>query len=280
MQPSSRRGAVVAACLTLRGVGALGPQRVAPAASVAVRRSGASHSLTVLSAEPQSAEDEECVHAKQELDERRLRQYMKDVDIEDLEESDTDLDGIDVMEPPEEDLTEEEPGWGGEFDGINDANDVSWRKEGEVIILAAFEAVDDIQVKDIHWDYGTLRVTLVTDSGEAPVAEAIIEATKVLTAALDDPKHSSLRIAERHSIEVSSPGASDVLTMQREFDAFKGFPVEVLTRNPVEGGEARTLMGNLVEKNAINLILNVKGRMVQIPFHLVDEVRLPKARTE
>ena len=90
----------------------------------------------------------------------------------------------------------------------------------------------------------------------------------------------NLRILSRHDVEVTSPGASDVLTMQTEFEAFKGFDVSAATLNPVEGGEPRTIEGKLVERTITELIINVKGRMVRIPWHLVDEVRLPPAKSE
>ena len=93
---------------------------------------------------------------------------------------------------------------------------------------------------------------------------------------------SRLYVLARHDLEVCSPGASDVLTMQSEFEAFKGFDVAVRTLNPVTNDEKdfRTMEGRLVERTITDVVINMKGRMVTIPWHLVDEVRLPKAKSE
>ena len=78
----------------------------------------------------------------------------------------------------------------------------------------------------------------------------------------------------------TSPGASDLITTQAAFEAFKGFDVTVRTLNPIEGGEERIIEGRLQERTTTDVVINVKGRMVKIPWHLVGEVRLPPAKSE
>ena len=48
----------------------------------------------------------------------------------------------------------------------------------------------------------------------------------------------------------------------------------------IEGGEERIIEGRLQERTTTDVVINVKGRMVKIPWHLVGEVRLPPAKSE
>lgn len=82
----------------------------------------------------------------------------------------------------------------------------------------------------------------------------------------------------RHDIIVTSPGVSNVLETQKQFNAFKGFDVIVQTVDPF--GSNRVLEGTLVERNALDLIIAQKGRKVTIPLNFVDYVELPKAKRE
>ena len=91
------------------------------------------------------------------------------------------------------------------------------------------------------------------------------------------------RIAETHEIEVTTPGASDVLVGDVMFNAYRGFDViaEVREVNKKTGKEKKKLVeGRLVERNVDVTIINVKGRMSKFKNELVDCVRLPKAKKE
>ena len=63
----------------------------------------------------------------------------------------------------------------------------------------------------------------------------------------------------RHGVEVTSPGASDLITTQAAFEAFKGFDVTVRTLNPIEGGEERIIEGRLQERTTTDVVINVQG---------------------
>ena len=218
-----------------------------------------------------------------DLDERDMRATMRELDVEeDLAESDTDLSGVQPGEFPEEDESEPEPGWQGDLEGTNDPVDAPWRVAATEAIAACFAAAEGLKLADVHWDYGTLRVTAAAedDAAASPTADQLAELAQVLIERFEEPALAKFEILERFSLEVTTKGASDVLTMQREFDAFKGFDVIVTTANPIEGGEPRVLTGKLVEKNPIDLVINIKGRMVKLPYHLVTEVRLPAAKSE
>jgi len=75
---------------------------------------------------------------------------------------------------------------------------------------------------------------------------------------------------------VSTPGASDTLTTDNEFEVFKGFDVVVRTREPVKG---KTIFeGSLHSRDEEWVRINKMGRIVKLPREAVDTVVLPKAK--
>ena len=82
-----------------------------------------------------------------------------------------------------------------------------------------------------------------------------------------------LEILSRHEVILTTPGETDMLDTQREFDAYRGFDVIVETQDPWASN--RVLRGKLLERNSMDLIINKKGRMVTIPLNFVKAVRLP-----
>ena len=73
-------------------------------------------------------------------------------------------------------------------------------------------------------------------------------------------------------LEVSSPGVSEELHDDRDFRSFRGFPVAVLHRD-AKGSEVRC-DGLLLERDATDLLLNIRGRTKRIPREAVIQVRL------
>ncbi|WP_088891760.1 ribosome maturation factor RimP [Leptolyngbya ohadii] len=92
--------------------------------------------------------------------------------------------------------------------------------------------------------------------------------SRVLEAALD----TSGLLPDAYVLEISSPGVSRSLTSDREFISFKGFPVLVTTTEPYSGHATWT--GRLVRRDEEAVRLNLKGRTVSIPRHLVSQVQL------
>ena len=87
-------------------------------------------------------------------------------------------------------------------------------------------------------------------------------------------------IAQTHSIEVTTPGASDVIEGDIMFEAYKGFEVMVETTETNKKGKKKIKEGLLVEKNDEFTILNQKGRISKIKNEKIECIRLPKAKTE
>ena len=95
---------------------------------------------------------------------------------------------------------------------------------------------------------------------------------ETLSRTLDELLEDHLIIPDAYILEVSSPGLSDILSTDRDFVTFRGFPVRVKTREIFKGKEE--WIGNLVEKKETALTLNLKGRMVSIPLDMVEQVKL------
>ena len=87
-------------------------------------------------------------------------------------------------------------------------------------------------------------------------------------------------IAQTHSIEVTTPGTSDVLEGDIMFEAYKGFEVMVETTETNKKGKKKIKEGLLVEKNDEFTILNQKGRISKIKNEKIECIRLPKAKRE
>lgn len=95
-------------------------------------------------------------------------------------------------------------------------------------------------------------------------------------AALSGPLGEAIETAgvlpEPYVLEVSSPGVSDLLHDDRDFRSFRGFPVEVFSRD-ANGREVRR-EGLLLERDAAAVLLNMRGRTTRIPRESVVTVRL------
>jgi hypothetical protein len=112
-------------------------------------------------------------------------------------------------------------------------------------------------------DLDTIKIDTATLS---TIGYAVVEALKL--------HEEEWRILARHEIILSSPNpATDSLETQRQFDAYRNHHVVVETQDPFDSN--RTLKGKLVDRNAMDLILNIRGRMVTVPLNFVKCVRLP-----
>lgn len=115
---------------------------------------------------------------------------------------------------------------------------------------------------------------LEREDGVDTFALSII-AKAIITALEDDEVEDSLEILSRHEIILTSPGAEDeYVETQRQFDERKGEVVMVQTQDPF--GSNRMLTGRLVDRNALDIVINVSGRMVTLPMNMVAHVEIPK----
>ncbi len=94
--------------------------------------------------------------------------------------------------------------------------------------------------------------------------------------ALSEPDvEDRIEVLSRHDIILASPGDEEFyVETQRHFDEMRGEFVHVQTQDPF--GSNRVLKGNLVDRNALDVVINVEGRMVTIPLNMVAYVAIPR----
>ncbi len=79
-------------------------------------------------------------------------------------------------------------------------------------------------------------------------------------------------IPDAYVLEISSPGISQILSSDRDFISFKGFPILIRTLEPYKG--SKEWIGKLIRRDETVIYLNQKGRQIAIPRSLIDQVLL------
>lgn len=105
-----------------------------------------------------------------------------------------------------------------------------------------------------------------------PQDETSLNDCEAMSRALEAVLDASDSIPDTYILEVSSPGLSDILSSDRDFIAFKGFPVKITTSEPYKGQTHWS--GHLIERNDDNVRLSCKGKAIAIPRSLVINVQL------
>lgn len=103
-----------------------------------------------------------------------------------------------------------------------------------------------------------------------------LEDCERMSRALEEQLDATQAIPDAYVLEISSPGVSRQLTTEREFIAFKGFPVLVKTYGPYEG--KKEWRGNLKGRDEEAVHLNQKGRAIAVPRNIVAKVQLDDSR--
>lgn len=114
----------------------------------------------------------------------------------------------------------------------------------------------------------TLEVQIRHSSG----ADVSLDDCAGFSGVLGDAIEASTLIPDAYVLEISSPGIGDLLSSDRDFETFRGFPVEVHHR-AMDNIEQR-LEGLLLERDADTLQINIRGRIKRIPLDFVIGVRL------
>jgi ribosome maturation factor RimP len=143
----------------------------------------------------------------------------------------------------------------------------------QVIELAAPIAVDiGLEVVDAVFQTNQSPPVLRIDVRNPNQEDTGLEDCARLSAALTEALDESNLIPDAYVLEVSSPGVSDVLTRDRDFAVFKGFPVEVQLSEVYK--KKQVWQGSLVGRDEAKVSLNLKGRLVGLPRELVCSVQL------
>lgn len=141
------------------------------------------------------------------------------------------------------------------------------------ILDLARPIADDLDLEVVHAVFQTnqsppvLRIDIRSQSGDTGL-EDCERMSRNLELALDEADI----LPDAYVLEISSPGLSDRLESDRDFQSFKGFPVQVTSRDPVDGSCEQ--QGTLLRRDEDYVYLNKRGRTVRIARSLILEVKL------
>ena len=119
-----------------------------------------------------------------------------------------------------------------------------------------------------HMSTMTLEVQIRHSSG----ADVSLGDCAGFSSVLGDALEASSLLTDAYVLEISSPGIGDKLSSDRDFETFRGFPVEVHHRDK-DDSEQR-VEGLLLERDADTLQINIRGRIKRIARDCVIGVRL------
>jgi ribosome maturation factor RimP len=135
---------------------------------------------------------------------------------------------------------------------------------------------DDVKVDNLDETFLNDADT-TSSNGENGIDMVLL--TRAISAALDSDVVGAV-IAANFGLQVTTPGASDVLSTPAMFRAYAGFEVMVQHQDAKTKGLKTIVEGRLVERNDTFLVLNIKGRVKKLKVSDVVSVRLPKAKKE
>ena len=142
---------------------------------------------------------------------------------------------------------------------------------------------DDSLDFDMEDDFDPLENGFVEESSveETPSGGVdVVAIAKAVNRAFDEAGEGTIgyNIAVHHSIEVTTPGATDELSGIM-FESYKGFGI-ILEFRDAKTGKTKKIEGKLIERNDEYTQINERGRMRKFKNDLVVRVTLPKAKTE
>lgn len=133
-------------------------------------------------------------------------------------------------------------------------------------------AAAGFELKGVHLFTHRIPMTVQVLVQRADGSDISLDECASLSAPLGEAIEAAEWLGDAYVLEVSSPGVSDNLHDDRDFRSFRGFPIEVICRDD-QGLEVRR-EGLLLERDAKDLHLNVRGRTQLIPRDAVIRVSL------
>ena len=105
-----------------------------------------------------------------------------------------------------------------------------------------------------------------------PKKKVTIDDCSILSGYIDDAIKNSSILNQPFALEITSEGVDEILTEEKDFQVFKGFPIEV-TYQDLKKIEQQT-NGLLLKRTDNDLQINQKGKTKRIPVEDVIQVRL------
>ena len=116
------------------------------------------------------------------------------------------------------------------------------------------------------------KIPLLKISVRNQSQDTSLEDCERMSRRLEEKLDQTMTIPGAYVLEVSSPGISSILTTDREFLSFKGFPVVVETVSPFKNRQQWS--GRLQGRDEESLFINQKGKIMTIPRELVAKVEI------
>ena len=107
---------------------------------------------------------------------------------------------------------------------------------------------------------------------KAPDKKVTIDDCSILSEYIDEAIQNSSIIDQPFTLEISSEGGCEILSDEKDFQIFKGFPIEV-TYQDLKKIEQQT-NGLLLKRSDNDLQINQKGKIRRIPVEDIIQVRL------
>ena len=120
-----------------------------------------------------------------------------------------------------------------------------------------------------HSNLPSIQVNIRHKNSEKKVT---IHDCSILSQHIDKAIQDSSILDTPFTLEISSEGVGDLLTVKKDFQVFKGFPIEV-TYQDLNKIEQQT-NGLLLKRTDDDLQINQKGKTQRIPVEDVIQVRL------
>ena len=105
-----------------------------------------------------------------------------------------------------------------------------------------------------------------------PNKKVSIDDCSLLSQHIDEAIQNSSILDKPFTLEISSEGVGEILSEEKDFQIFKGFPIEV-TYQDLKKIEQQT-NGLLLKRSDNDLQINQKGKIQRIPVEDVIQVRL------
>ena len=105
-----------------------------------------------------------------------------------------------------------------------------------------------------------------------PDKKVTIDDCSILSQYIDEAIQNSSILDQPFTLEISSEGVCEILSEEKDFQIFKGFPIEV-TYQDLKKIEQQT-NGLLLKRSDNDLQINQKGKIKRIPVEDVIQVRL------
>ena len=139
--------------------------------------------------------------------------------------------------------------------------------------LASNAAVDKgLELVGFEFNANRKPMTIQVQIRQQGGADVSLEDCALFSTPMGEAIELSQLLSSPYVLEISSQGLNDVLQTDREFETFKGFPIEVVFRNQEHSDLLKS--GLLHHRSKDHLLINIKGKISKIPRQDVIKVRL------